>query len=822
MPVFTVPQFSFGWVIVIVAVIAVSVIYEILRNRNNDIDNIEEDLEDRVILKILVPHANTSTPQQAAEMFSSLHGVLGKRRQSYVHMSFEIYATSFGIQFCIVGPRRYKTFIESQIYAHYPFAEISEVSDYVTGISTSNAVGITTMVAVGELEKDSVYPLKTFVDIQTDSMATLTACMSNVEEFGVVGVQVLIRPIDADWQRIGAEYVRNLQQGGSAKKGKDILKDFVGVLSKIYDGIFSIRHLKIKGIPDATSSSQDEIAAIEKKCSQEGFAVKLRILSSAKGKAAASQRLQNCINVFSQFGSYHLNNLTFHTSNDTSLPRMLTAYKTRSLELETEDILGVDEIATLYHFPNATVSTNAIDWLKAKRAEPPVGLPSTGTLIIGKTNFRDFSKEFGIKKEDRLKHMYILGKTGSGKSTLLKNMIIQDIYNGEGVGVIDPHGDLVEELLDYIPQERLKDVVLVDPSDREFPISINIFDNPDPRQQEYIALSILEVFKKYFDSWGPRLEYVLHNTILSLMYMPGSTMLGIERMLTDEAYRKTVLSYVHDPLLHRFWYEEFEYMGRHSRLMIETIAPIQNKVGRFLSSTTIRNIVGQKNSSINFDDILENKKILLCNLSEGKLGEECASLLGSLIVTKLEACVMARAAQLESHRKDFYLYVDEFQIFATSSFMKILSEARKYHCGLIVAHQYISQLQDEVKNAVFGNVGTMISFILGSADAQVLEKEFLPVFSATDLISLEKFHIYLKEVIDGVISKPFSADTLPFTRTKTHSRAEIVARTRNMLAKPRVEIENDIRIWSMYAYQTPKVDTPKPLDSMLDPGLSTR
>ena len=379
---------------------------------------------------------------------------------------------------------------------------------------------------------------------------------------------------------------------------------------------------------------------------------------------------------------------------------------------------------------------------------------------FAKTDFRNTNTMFGIKRKDRRQHMYVLGKSGTGKSVLLSNLIIQNIQNGEGVCVVDPHGELVEELLDFIPEERVKDVIYFNPADRDYHIGFNVMEMNDPKYKHLVASGLMGIFTKIWaNAWSSRMEYILNNAILALLDTPNSTLLGIPRLLVDKDYRQMIINNLKDPVVKSFWTHEYEQWRDQFRN--EAIAPIQNKVGQFLSSSIIRNVVGQPKSTIDIFKIMNEGKIFLVNVSKGRIGEDNSALLGGMIITKIQLAAMERVRIPEDRRKDFYLYVDEFQNFATDSFANILSEARKYRLNLVIAHQYIAQLVDmensKVKDSVFGNVGTMISFRVGADDADFLEKEFGPEFTAQDLVNLPNYHIYLKLMIDGVTSRPFSA-----------------------------------------------------------------
>ena len=427
--------------------------------------------------------------------------------------------------------------------------------------------------------------------------------------------------------------------------------------------------------------------------------------------------------------------------------------------------------------------------------DPASNNPNGDVTLFAKTNYRGAMIPFGIKLDDRRRHMYVIGKTGMGKSTLLENMIIQDIRAGRGLAVVDPHGDLVEKVIKYIPSYRINDVVYLNPADVDFPIAFNILESVDPTHRHLVASGLIAVFKKmWIDSWGPRLEHILRNTILALIEYPGSTLLGVTRMLVDKVYRKKVVDHLSDPIVKAFWRDEFASFNEKFRS--EAVSPIQNKIGQFLSSSIIRNIVGQPKSTIDMREIMDTGKILLLNLAKGRIGEDNAGLLGAMMITKLQLAAMSRIDIPEPERKDFFLYVDEFQNFATESFASILSEARKYRLDLIIAHQYIEQLDEKVQAAVFGNVGTMICFRVGAGDAEFLAKEFTPVFEETDLVNLTKYDIYLKLMIDGVASEPFSATGLPPVGNPDNLEDTIVTVSRERYAKAKSVVEDKISRWS--------------------------
>jgi len=424
-------------------------------------------------------------------------------------------------------------------------------------------------------------------------------------------------------------------------------------------------------------------------------------------------------------------------------------------------------------------------------------------IFFGKTNFRGEQKKFGIKFDDRRRHVYVIGKTGMGKTEMLKNMAIQDIQNGNGVGFIDPHGEASEELLKFVPEERIKDVIYFNPSDINMPIAFNIMEEVKPDYRHLIAGGLMGVFKKIWpDVWSSRMEYILNNAVLALLEIKGSTLLGINRLLSDPEWRKEVLKDVHDPVVKAFWTKEFSRYSQ--RYETEATAAIQNKIGQFISSPLIRNIVGQKKSTIDIRRIMDEKKIMIVNLSKGRIGEDASRLLGALLVTKLQLAAMSRVDIPENERNDFALYIDEFQNFSTESFANILSEARKYRLSLILAHQYIGQMEDKVREAVFGNVGTMITFRVGAEDGEFLEKEFSPEFYSTDLVNLSRQNIYVKLMIDGLTSKPFSAETLSPAIFEKEYEKEIIESSRKKYGKNKEIIEEEISKYTGVVEEKPK------------------
>ncbi|MBI2436692.1 MAG: type IV secretion system DNA-binding domain-containing protein [Candidatus Magasanikbacteria bacterium] len=434
--------------------------------------------------------------------------------------------------------------------------------------------------------------------------------------------------------------------------------------------------------------------------------------------------------------------------------------------------------------------------LQTKDGKPP---EKSEICLFAQTNFRNQMRAFGIKTDDRRRHMYVIGKTGMGKTTMMENMVLSDIYAGHGVGIVDPHGDFAEKIINFIPSHRINDVVYFNPADVDNPIGFNVFEVHSEEQKHLVASGLMGIFKKIWpDVWSSRMEYILNNTILALLDYPGSTLLGINRLLADAKYRRKVVKQLTDPVVKAFWRDEFaNYEPRYAK---EAVAPIQNKIGQFLSASVIRNMVAQVKSTINVRDIMDTKKIFIMNLSKGRIGEDNSRLLGGMLITKLQLAAMERVDMSEEERQDFFLYVDEFQNFATPSFANILSEARKYRLSLIMAHQYVKQLDELVADAVFGNVGTIVTFRIGAMDAEALAKEFAPVFLEENIVNLSKYTILLKLMIDGVASRPFSAQTMPPIGSPTGSAEKVIRVSRERYSKTKSSIEEKILKWSGMEY----------------------
>ncbi len=682
------------------------------------------------------------------------------------------------------------------------------------------------------LNDADIYPIKRYPQFE-DKMAKvvldpLAAITSSLAKFNdpdeQAWIQIVVRPLQDKWRVVFTKCIKIIKKGVFLNiekfqklyaKAYCTRNKFVRILLFPVYWSFALQGVKAgkvstlagkdnEGVEEQMSKSHDRetamVAAIDK-VGKLLYEANLRIVYVPKdaNKEVAMVKLREIAGSFKQFNIPQLNG--FMISEFTKGEEAVKRFRNR--EINNGFVLNVEELATVYHLPNVTVTTPNIYWVRSKRLEPPGDLPTPEKLkedeltILGKTNFRGSDQTFGIKTPDRRRHMYIIGKTGMGKSTLLENMIYSDIMGGRGVAVIDPHGDLADAVLDFVPSHRTNEVVIFDPADRNFPVAFNMLENIDPSLNSIVCSGLVGIFKKiYGDSWGPRLEHILRNTILSLLEYPGTTMLGIPRILQDSQFRGRVVRKISDPIVKRFWEDEFEKMEPRQR--IEAISPILNKVGQFLSSPIMRNILGQPKSAVDLRFAMDKGKIVIVNLSKGKIGEDISSLLGAMMITKFQLDAMSRASIPEKDRKDFYLYVDEFQNFATDSFATILSEARKYKLNLTMANQYIAQMPDEVRDAVFGNVGTIFSFQVGFDDAEYISGQYGEEVLPNDLVSLSKFSAYTRLLIDGMPSKTFSLDTLPppeLTFEKGR-RDKVIKLARERYSTPREVVEDKIRRWS--------------------------
>jgi Helicase HerA, central domain len=792
----------YGWVVIVLVLL-----YLIWQNRRREIwvSNVEYTL-----LKIEVPRENEKKELSAEQMFASLHGILrpdaelAREGSLQEHISLEIAAKGGQIQFYVWTPRHLKDFVEGQIYAQYPTVQITEDAPDYTAAEDNQAVQIGTDLV---LTKPDILPIKTFASFEVDPLAGITAVMSKLEQAGEeLWVQVLARPVDDSWRDRGLAYIDQVKNGKKTTFTRVIINALldlpVHILSNLISGIGAAPEAKKEDKKDTkkemSTGQATVIKGVEEKIAKLGYAIKIRIVYLGPDPELGRQRLMAIVGGFKQFNTVNLNG--FAAGGTKNNPEYLEDYRAR-LFLEKGSVLNLEELASLYHLPHKSVETPNLAWATTKTAEPPANLPTettaTGdsTSLIGMTNFRGRQLKFGIKRSDRGRHLYIIGQTGTGKSGLLQLLMISDLYHNQGMAVVDPHGDLATDIMKFVPAHRVKDVIYFNPADRDFPIAFNPMEVTDPNFKNHISSELVGVLKRLFDSWGPRLEYILRFTILALLDYPDSTMLGITRMLTEKGFRNKVIKEIKDPIVKNFWVTEFASWN--DKFASEAVAPVLNKVGAFTANPLIRNIVGQPKSGVNLRRMMDEGKILIVNLSTGLVGEDNAAILGALMVTKIQLAAMSRADIDRADRRPFYLYVDEFQNFATDSFAVILSEARKYGLNLTVANQYVSQMPETVRDAVFGNVGSMASFRVGATDGTVLAKYFEPTFTPQDLITLNNMHCFISMSINGEKSTPFAGRTLLLPTPEADYSLPIIELTRTNYASSRVEVEDAISRWTL-------------------------
>ena len=759
---------------------------------------------EHTLLTIEIPKDNEKKELSAEQMFASLHGILRPKAQLakdgvlQEHISLEIAAIDGQIRFYVWTPKHLKDYVEGQIYAQYPTVIVREgVDDYAAkDLGERQIQG-------GELTltKSAVLPIKTFPSFEVDPLAGITAVLAGLSGAGEeIWIQILARPVDDSWQEAGMKAIDEIKGGKKPTFMKELQSGLLAIPAHLFVNFFSALAAppetkeKKPEKKELSTGQQALTKAIEEKVSKLGYAVKIRLAYIGSDETQAQQRLQALVGGFKQFNTTNLNG--FEMSGVKHGEGYQQDYRSR-LFMDDGATLNIEELASLYHLPHKSVETPNLVWVSGKTGEPPANLPIDGSSaddgdisLFGMTNYRGLRQKFGIKRRDRVRHLYIVGQTGTGKSGLLQLLALSDLYHNEGIAVIDPHGDLATDIMSYIPEHRINDVVYFNPTDRDFPVAFNPMEVADPSMKHDIASELVGVMKRMFESWGPRLEHILRFTILALLDYPDATMLGITRMLTEKEFRKRVVKEIQDPVVKAFWVNEFASWN--DKFANEAVAPVLNKVGAFIANPLIRNVVGQPKSTINFRKIMDEGKILVVNLSHGQIGEVNAGILGALIVTSIQLAAMSRANIDKEDRRPFYLYVDEFQNFATDSFATILSEARKYNLCLTVANQFIAQMPDTVREAVFGNVGSMITFRVGAGDSAPLAKYYEPVFVAQDLVNLANRDMFVSMSIDGDKSQPFSGRTLSMPEAAESHLNEIIEQSRAIYAVPREKVENMI------------------------------
>lgn len=689
-------------------------------------------------LQIKLPPDNEIETKAAEHMFSNLIGFKKSFWKSLFtgqnRISFEIISKAEGISFYVVTPDDIASLVEKQINAAYPSAEI----DIVKPIEVWDR-GKYTKITELKLKAPAYYPIKVYENLKNDSLSSITSAMSKLGPEDVVAVQYVIQPADDTWRMAGRRFISNVKaRAANPEKRANIDEKF--------------------------------LEGVENKIANPGFNTKVRLVSISDTKLGAESQINNLTSAFEQFTDATYNKFSKKTL--ISSKKLINEFIYRKLSIKKIDvpIMGIQfysnvsvlnniEMATIFHFPNKNVGTPNIVWLGARRSSAPIVLPDEEDgVYLGKSVFRGVEKRVFIRDEDRKRHCYIIGQTGTGKSELMKWIALQDIKRGEGVAIIDPHGTDINDLLLKIPPERIKDVILFDAADSERPCGLNLLEAHTEEERNILINAFIALLYKLYDPnkqgiMGPLLERTIRNVMLTAMTDPEATMVDVLRLLIDEKYHKKFLDKVTDPLVKRYWVDEVANTSQSRKG--ETMGYFVSKFDRFLTDKTMRNIIGQSKSSFNFDEVMANKKILLVDLAKGKIGEENSNFIGLLFVPRILAAALKRH-NLKGDFPNFFLFVDEFQNFATPDFATILSEARKYKLNLTVAHQFISQLTDDIKEAVFGNVGTICAFRVGVDDAEYLESQFSPTFTKQDLSNLPAGNAYMRLLVKGQPSPPFS------------------------------------------------------------------
>jgi hypothetical protein len=798
--------------------IPVVLLFSFLTWRNyRKVDTAKTIESDLLILEI--PKANDKSELAAEQLFASLHGIFRDKNELKLnegiqeHLSFEIASVNGQIRFYAWVPRTLRSFVEGQIYSQYPTVQIHEADEDYVNHEGQHSVVYSAEITLTDSE---MLPIKTFQSFEVDPLAGITGTLAKLESTGEeVWIQILARPIADDWHKRSDKWVSGVKKGKSSASGEVFTFGWLAsVLAALWKPPEEGKAGTVGAPKELSDRDKTRLAEAEKKATKLGYEVKVRLAYLGDSTTNARLRMQAIVGTFKQFNSTNLNG--FKMTNASFKKEDLARYRARSFK-DHGYILNIEELASVYHLPHTNVETPNIVWASTKTAEPPAKLPLiTGNTAIdenisafGLTNFRGINHQFGMLRSDRSRHVYIIGQTGAGKSGTLELFALSDIFHGQGYAIIDPHGDFAVDNMRFIPGSRLQDVVYFNPADTAFPLGFNPLEVTNPNQKTNISSEVIGVLKRMFgESWGPRLEYILRYTILALLDRPTTTMLDITRMLTDKKFRNETLDYCQDTVVLNFW--KVEFASWNDKFVSEAIAPVLNKVGAFTANPIIRNIIGQPKSTFNIREIMDEGKILIVNLSKGLIGEDNAAILGAFMVTKIQLAAMSRSdIERIEDRRPFYLYVDEFQNFATDSFATILSEARKYGLNLTVANQYISQMTETVRDAVFGNVGTMISFRVSADDAPILAKQFEPQFEPTDLLQMHNRHFIINMVIAGEKSPAFSATTLELPPPQIDNTGRIIENTRRIYSRPRAEIEAEISL----AIQPPQHLQKQPVSS---------
>ncbi len=750
----------------------------------------------------------------AEQLFTSLSEISHSNWfwQPKDYISFEIACTDKKISFYINCPQYLQELIEKQLQAQYPHAFLETIRGY-------NPFQPGGQVAAAELipMRKYMFPIRTYKNMETDPLNSLTNAMSKLGDGEGAAIQYIIYPAGNHWQHKPRHMALEIQQGKNPdtvvkSTGMRVFSETVGTVRDSTIGKVSPtasgHNSDLSGYNspiNLTPMQQDMVKRFEEKASRPGFKTNIRIITSSVNAGAAAVNLNNIVSSFLQYNMPPFNGFKVKKRKTDAIVKdfIFRIYR----RYGRKNILNTEELASLWHLPTPFLETPNIKWLLSKKAPPPINLSNEGVLI-GKNIYRGQETKIHMAREDRNRHMYILGRTGVGKTEIMKYMSVQDIKNGDGLCIIDPHGDFIEDVLPHIPKERAEDVILFEPFDTDRPFGLNMLEVAEESQKDFAVQEMISIFYKLVTDpamLGPMFEHNMRNAMLTLMAdkdHPG-TLVEIPRIFTDTEFQKYKIEKLDDPVVRAFWEKEMAKTSDFHKS--EMLGYLISKVGRFVENSMMRNIVGQPKNSFNIRKVMDSGKILLVNLSKGKVGEMNAKLLGLILVSKIQMAALSRADQPESERRDFYLYVDEFQNFITDAFSSILSEARKYKLNLIIAHQFLGQLQqgagaqgaasNDLRDAIFGNVGSMVSFRIGVEDAEIMAKEFAPVFNEFDLLNVDRFNGFVKLMINGTASKPFNMAMYPLpkpTEEEKKTGEAIRQLSRLKFGRPRAEVEAEI------------------------------
>src|SRR3989339_1702878 len=726
-------------------------------------------------------------------------------------VAFEIASQIGGtdISFYVAVPKYLESAFEKYVQGVYPNAVVDKIpQDYTIFEPQGETAG-----AFLQLRENPFFPISTYQTLEKDPLATITNNLSKIGVNEGAAVQVVIRPLNSgEFRKTGEKVLAKIREGKNIKTA--IAQVSSGLVGEIINDISKnpVKDKEQEMYKDKEQGfDQKAYDAIQSKIQKQPFETNIRVLASAQTQGRAIEILQHLTSSFSQFSLSAINSLEPKEVYKKELKKLIYDFSFRNFNIKQKTILNLEELASIYHFPTHFIETPYIKAAKSGEAAPPSDLPDRGDLLVGEADFRNEKKKIYFNREDRQRHFYYIGQTGTGKSWFMQSLIKQDIQNGEGVAVLDPHGELIDDILKFIPKERIDDVVIFEPFDLERPCGLNMLEYDSPEQKDFAVQEMIAIFMKLFppEIIGPMFEHYMRNAMLALMAdkdNPG-TLVEIPKMFTDPAFLQQRLTKVTDPIVRSFWTKEWAQTTGSTRS--DMLGYVVSKLGRFIENEMMRNIMGQSRSGFDLSKIMDEKKIFLANLSKGLTGEVNSSLLGMILVSKMQMAAMRRARIAEAERKDFYLYIDEFQNFTTDSIATILSEARKYKLNLTMAHQYMPQLTDQIREAVLGNVGTIGTFRIGAEDAENLEKQFEPGFSRFDLVNLDNFTMIIKMMISNKISTPFKMQTLPSPKGRPEIIEPIKKIAKIKYGKPKQIVEQEIMQRS-FVEIPPSVSPPPP------------